>query len=1097
MLPGFAGRLLSESFLEEKLMSGGGVIDGAAWRLFADARRRSESLGPASSHRAMLGLGVGPLAGLLGFAAPRDIEVDRTVLIATLDAVNEPVVVIVAGWREPLDLLWRAGVTHAVRRSSRWCVLFNGCSLRLMDAARPHSRRYAQFDLDTVADDERAFAAFSFVLARFPSALDTLVGESDRHGAGVCRSLRDGVLSASADVLTALVHPPRARRSVPADSFEQALTIVYRILFLLFAESRRLVPLWHPVYRDSYSIEALSALAERSDSRGLWDTLRAIARLAHAGCRAGDLHVTPFNGRLFAPGWTPLAERRDLNDESARRALVALSTRPSSDGGGRERIAYRDLGVEQLGAVYETLLDYRPQISRDAVLLAAGSGVRKSTGTFYTPQPIAECLVRRTLSPLVEDAPPHRILELRVVDPAMGSGAFLVAACRYLAQAFETALVRDGACHPGDLGDDERAAIRRTIASRCLYGVDLNPMAVQLARLSLWLATLSADRPLTFLDHRLQTGDSLLGTWLDCLRRPPVPARQRARRGETTGELFDRDALHGALAEALPLRFSIESLPGDTIASVRDKEAALSKLKQPDTPLGRWRQIADVWCASWFTNGKARVPPEAFLSLSDLILSGRCALPSQLAQRYLDSVAGAAEAHRFFHWELEFPEVFFDASGNRRPLAGFDAVIGNPPWDMIRADAGSANTRQHARANNAPVLRFTRDAGVYVTQSTGHSNRYQLFADRAMALVRHGGRIGLVLPSGLATDQGSAALRRRLIAECDVDALVGLDNRRGVFPIHRSVKFLLVTATKGSPTSSIACRLGEPDPAVLESDDGGPTATSGWFSVRLTPNLIRRLSGDGLAIPDLRAAADVVIAERAATLFPPLGGEAGWSARFGRELNATDDRHKFEAAGVGDLPIVEGRHIEPFHTLLHATERSIRKSEARRLLDPARYERPRLAYRDVAGATNRLTLIAAILPARCISTHTLFCLRSPLSLTSQYFLCGLFNSFIVNYLVRMRVTTHVTTATVEGLPIPPPGYSPAEREIAGLARLLSRRQDPSAFSRLQALAASLYQLTADEFSHVLGTFPLVAKEIRDAAHGTYAATEAELAKNCF
>jgi hypothetical protein len=324
-----------------------------------------------------------------------------------------------------------------------------------------------------------------------------------------------------------------------------------------------------------------------------------------------------------------------------------------------------------------------------------------------------------------------------------------------------------------------------------------------------------------------------------------------------------------------------------------------------------------------------------------------------------------------------------------------------------------------------------------------------------------------------------------------VDAVVGLDNHRGVFPIHRSMKFLLVTATNGSPTSSIACRLGELDPAALESDDGGPPERSGWFPVRVTPDLVRRLSGDSLAIPDLRTPADVVIAERAAALFPPLGSGAGWSACFGRELNATDDRHSFDPAGVGDLPVVEGKHVEPFRTRLDATERSIRRSKAGRLLDPKRYERARLAYRDVAGAGNRLTLIAAILPARCVSTHTLFCLRSPLPPGSQYFLCGLFNSFIVNYLVRMRVTTHVTTATVERLPIPPPGYSPAEREIAALARLLSRRDDPIAFSQLQALAATLYQLTSDEFRHVLGTFPLVEAEIKDAAYDMYLAAEAK------
>src|SRR5438132_1942210 len=140
---------------------------------------------------------------------------------------------------------------------------------------------------------------------------------------------------------------------------------------------------------------------------GFWAALRATSRLRHTGCRAGDLKVTPFNGRLFAPSRTPLAERRGLDDEAARRAVLALSTRPAADRAGRERIAYRDLGVEQLGAVYETLLDYEPRIDKGSVSLRPGSGVRKATGTFYTPQPIADYLVRRTLGPLVRDATPE------------------------------------------------------------------------------------------------------------------------------------------------------------------------------------------------------------------------------------------------------------------------------------------------------------------------------------------------------------------------------------------------------------------------------------------------------------------------------------------------------------------------------------------------------------------------------------------------------------------------------------------------------------------------------------------------------------------
>jgi len=1123
MVPGLGGHLLSEVFLETQLSTPGafdGDRDDRVRSRLASLRRQCTSLGPASSLRALLEIAAAPMVELVGFEPPTDIAVVDGVLAATIFTAPGPhprrselkaarradshnVALLVAAWGERLDPLWRVAVTQAMRRFASWALLFNGTHLRIVDATRPYARRYLEFDLDLAADDERTFAAFWPVMRSLPATLHAMVDDSERHASGVCRSLRDGVLSASADVLGALVGAnTRATTPLP-DSFEQALTIVYRILFLLFAEARGLVPLWHPVYRDSYSLGALRAAAVRPHgSSGFWDALRAIARLAHAGCRAGDLRVTPFNGRLFAPARTPLAERRNLDDDAARRAVLALATRPSPDRAGREPIAYRDLGVEQLGAVYETLLDYEPRIRAVprtsargrgvSVALEPGSGVRKATGTFYTPQPIAEYLVRRTLGPLVHDASPDRVLHLRIVDPAMGSGAFLVAACRYLADAYQAALVRSGGCHPSDIGEPERAAIRRTIAERCLYGVDLNPMAVQLARLSLWLATLAADRPLTFLDHHLQVGDSLLGAWVANLRQAPnLRQRHRIDDARSVLPLFDEAGVRDALKDALPVRFSLESIPNDTLEQVRAKEQALAMLNRRHTALSKWKRVADLWCTCWFA-AKGHAPPSsAFGALCDTILTGRGALPDSTVDRYLSQAGNLANTRRFFHWELEFPEVFFDAGGARRPGAGFDAVIGNPPWDMIRADAGPAQSRSQSRGDIAPVLRFTRDAGIYTAQSAGHANRYQLFLERSIALAGHGGRIGLVLPSGLATDHGSAALRQRLLASCDVDAVVGFDNRQGVFPIHRSVRFLLVTASAGAPTRTIACRLGERDPAALETLGEEPADSSPWFPIRLTPALIRRLSGDDLVIPDLRTPLDLAIVERAAALFPPLGSESGWSARFGRELNATDDREHFRPAGEG-LPIVEGKQIEPFRVDLESARHAVTARDARQLLDPPRHERPRLGYRDVASATNRVTLIAAILPSGCVSTHTVFCLRTPLPLQSQLFLCGLFNSFVVNYLVRCRVTTHVTTATIEGLPIPRREDAPrAFREIAALARLLGRRSEPAALACLHARVAEIYQLTTAEFEHVLGTFPIIPREERDAALRLYAATETQ------
>src|SRR3954462_811948 len=201
------------------------------------------------------------------------------------------------------------------------------------------------------------------------------------------------------------------------------------------------------------------------------------------------------------------------------------------------------------------------------------------------------------------------------------------------------------------------------------------------------------------------------------------------------------------------------------------------------------------------------------------------------------------------------------------------------------------------------------------------------------------------------------------------------------------------------------------------------------------------------------------------------------AGRSGRVIAAAGCR---SWGGGGRLPVEGGKHVEPFHVALDSVRHSISAADARRLLRHDRHERARLAYRDVASATNRLTLIAAILPPDCVSTHTVFCLRTPLPAESQHLLCGLFNSLVVNYLVRLRVTTHVTTGTVEQLPIPTAETAPAAcQEIASLARLLARRRDPEALARLNARVAELYQLSAAEFEYVLGTFPLIARDDRD------------------
>ena len=1042
----------------------------------------------------MLDAGAAPLAEFLGFDGIEGVRVTEQFLTGTLVASGGRVALVVVAWGARLDPMWRPAVIEATRNGCRWAILFNGTHLRLVDARRVFMRRYAEFDLDAAADEADAWPALWAIFGapgfaacdRGASSLDQLVVASEQHSSRVCRSLRTGVLSASAAVLEAVAGRDLSAPALDA-AFEQSLTIVYRLLFLLFAEARQLLPVWHPIYSRSYSVDALRAAAELpANPVGMWDALQAMARLAHAGCVAGDLRVTPFNGRLFAPSRTPLAERRNLDDAAARDAVAALSTTASDDGAGRERIEYRELGVEQLGAVYETLLDYEPRAVRSGrrqhVTLERGSTARKRSATFYTPQPLAQYLVRAALEPLTAAAAPEQILSLRIVDPAAGSGAFLVAACRFLAGAYEDALIATGACHPADLGPQERASIRRQVAERCLFGVDLNPMAVQLARLSLWLATLSADRPLTFLDHHLLVGDSLIGASVSRLRSA-APAHRR-RKDQSTLPLFDDSFVENAVATTLPVRLSLEA-PDDTVDRVRAKERALAGLVRDDLPLSRLKRAADAWCAAWFAGDGVTVPSRAVPDIADAILSGRSSLPAQTVAMYRAAADAAAQSRRFFHWELEFPEVFFTAEGTRRPDGGFDAVISNPPWDMLRADLGGADDRAGHRGSVKSLTRFARDSGLYVAGPEGHANLYQLFTERALGLTRPGGRIALLLPAGLLSDHGSAALRRHLLSRSDVDAIVGIDNRNRVFPIHRSTRFVLVSATAGRSTREIRCTLGVHDLDVL--GDRPATETRGGV-VSVTVPLLEHVSGRGLAIPWILDSADLAILERAHAAFEPLGAASGWGASFGRELNATDDRGLFRPRDDKAIPVVEGKHLRPFQVDLSQARHYVRLSDVRgRFGTAGAPHRPRLAYRDVASPTNRLTLIACVLPADCVSTHTVFCLRTRLPLIAQHFLCGLFNSLVVNFFVRLRVSTHVTTEIVERLPVPSIEHAPATaRKIAALARLLSRKTGPAEFARLNALVAQLYGLTAAEYDHVVGSFPLLPEHERDRCVAEYA-----------
>ena len=1158
MIEGVSGPLVSHHYAEHLMGTafagrlGERSRDHARRRIRAWWRRDASCLGPASSLRAVFDLGAAPLVGVLGFSArqPRDGfmvrpcgvsrprraghdtgpgEAGRDVLLAA-DAVAGSVTVplLVGLWGAALDPLWGAVARESARLECRWVLCFNGKALRLCDGRNTYARSYLEFDIETLVAHPAAMALFWAALRAdaLQAITPAIVDGSARHGVAVSASLRNGVRDALLLFLQGMLDSGARRAAARIDgariasTLDQAFTLVYRVLFLLFAESRSLVPTWHPVYRRSYTIEGLRRQAETPGAeRGIWEALQAVSRLAHAGCHAGSLVVAPFNGRLFAPARAPIAESGRLDDRLVADALLALTT--LAVAGKRERVSFGDLGVEQLGAVYESVLDYEPKwdgfktcerrpartartgsetarLERlstcerrparpPAVALVSRGEIRKSSGTFYTPRAITEYLVRHTLQPLVENASAAGILQLRVLDPAMGSGALLVAACRYLAAAYEAAVVRERGCFPSDITEADRAGFRRLVAQHCLYGVDANPMAVQVARLSMWLATLARGRPLSFLDHRFVTGDSLVGATLEDVSRQPPGGRPSIRaRGPLP--LFEGEDATAAMRCAVPIRNRLAATPDDTADAVHAKERMLADTRAPASAMTALRRVADLWCACWFWAGTVvpRPGPAEFSDLAAALRSGSASLPATIAQPRLDEARHIADQRRFLHWTLEFPEVFFDEDGVPLDAPGFDAILGNPPWEMVRGDTGGDEVRGERRSMAGQLTRFVRQSGVYKACAEGHVNQYQLFVERSISLLKQGGRLGLVLPWGLASDHGSAALRRLLFERCATDTIVGFENSAGIFPIHRGVRFLLLSASPGGTTREVRCRLGERDPAVLDDAAAAPGVEAACErGITLTPALLRRLSGPGLAIPYIRRRPELQLVERLVANWPALADEQGWGARFGRELNRSDDRPRFTTRPAG-MPVVEGKHVDPFAVRLQDCEFRVADEAGLPggLELRAAVRRHRVAYRDVAASTNRLTLISAIVPPGAVTVHTLYCLRNVMPFDDQVVLCCLLNSFVANYLVRLWVTTHLGTATVERLPVPKPAAaSLAATRLRDLGRglLQSGGHQPDAYAEVQGLAAFIYGLSSDELAFVLESFPLIDAGIREAA----------------
>lgn len=482
----------------------------------------------------------------------------------------------------------------------------------------------------------RRFAAFFSAASFRPdesgrSFLDRALDESRANAIEIGDALQHQVFAAVPNIALGLLGDDERSEANLRDAFEHALVFLYRLLFCLHAEARGLLPVNSPHYFE-YSIrKQRQELAEAMDrqrvfgnaSDRLYNELEALFKLVAGGDEG--LGVNEYNGDLFAAAKHPWLAGRMVPDSLLAPALDGLYRL------GEQAIDYRDLSVRQLGTIYERLLEYELMSFEDGHFELKHSPGRKDSGSYFTPEPIVDLIVERTLEPLLEKRSEEirargvrgkraldAFLELRVLDPAMGSGHFLVSAAAYIAKFIATDPSYDGRLDWHD--------IARLVAERCLYGVDLNPMAVELARLSLWLSTVRSDVPLTFLSN-LRVGNSLVGADLENLRA-------------ANASLFNERLAHDT--EALLARTAeIAEMESATGAMVHEKERIAAAAEILRAPLHRF---ADDSIARYF-----------------------------------------AEPTPMFHWEIEFPEVFLTLDGKLRSDRGFDAVIGNPPYIRIQS----------------------------------------------------------------------------------------------------------------------------------------------------------------------------------------------------------------------------------------------------------------------------------------------------------------------------------------------------------------------------------------------------------------------------
>lgn len=1004
------------------------------------------------------------------------------------------------------------------RTEHLWGLVTNGEQLWLCRAHPGGGRpRLVAWDLATMLDSEKYedFVIFYRLChaSRLPRRAEDgpgcwwerWVAQVQIEGGRVRDRLRDGVVAAIERLGEGfLAHPANAalRAAVragtvgPAAYYQELLRLIYRLLFLCVAEERRLLippgdAATAAIWARCFSVERLRALAGTppatwpADADDLWEGLKDTFQCLGYHPEGAPLPLPPLNGQLFHPDALPHLEAAALDNRTLLEAVAALSY--FTQEGVRRRVAYAALDVEELGSVYESLLDYAPQWAleggRLGFRLDPGTE-RKSTGSYYTPPELVQLVLDEALDPLIAERKRQprgaaALLDLTVLDPACGSGHFLLAAARRIARAVVE--VEQGAGEPGPAAFQQ--ALRRVI-ERCLYGVDCNPLAVELCKVALWIEGHLPGRPLSFLDAHIRCGDSLVG--LDDLAAlqagipdgaytcktgdsQDVAARIRRQNAADRTGLLRWEAVLGPEEPAAGLaawsdrQQALVETPTERVEDVLAKAAAYAALREPGSPWHRVWQAANLWTAAFFaplTAETATTVPST-RHVWDL-LQGR-AVPAAVAAQ----AEAQAAAVRAFHWPLEFPEIW------RR--GGFDLVIGNPPWERVKLQEvewfatrdpaiaraphqAERRRRIAALATEQPALWAAFQAAKHAAEAAagfirtsgrfprvaGDLNTYVAFVELARAVVHPAGMVGLVVPTGLVTDYSTRAVFGDILAQQQLVSCYDFENREKLFPAVDSRQKFCVLTLSGRPVER--ARFGFFWTRVADRHVPQRRFT-------LTPADLRRVNPNTGTCPVFRTRADAeltaAVYRRVPVLVDRARGANPWGIQFFTMFHMANDSGLFaDAPGPERLPLYEAKLIHQFdHRWATYAGEAVREATAAEHADPAWTVTPRywvdaaavaarvpegwrhrwfLGFRGIARATDERTVIASVMPWAGVG-HSLPLFWAPGRSSVQLAaLLANLNALVFDYVARQKVGgSNLTFFVMEQLPVlPPTAYTP-------------------------------------------------------------------------